>query len=81
MPLTDIPGTTRTGKSTATLDGVFRRNRDHNTSGAAVMRCPRWVTLRHSQRSPKCRLLGYKRTSILCGWTSDSSQELTWDVH
>ena len=43
MPLTDIPGTTRTGKSTATLDGVFRRNRDHNTSGAAVMRCPRWV--------------------------------------
>jgi len=48
MPLTDIPGTTRTGKSTATLDGVFRRNRDHNTSGAAVMRCPRWVNFRRS---------------------------------
>ena len=40
---------------------------------AGLPECPSWVTLRHSQRSLKFRLLGYKRTSILCGWTSDSS--------
>ncbi len=40
MPLTGISGTTRIGKSTASLGDVFRRNRDHNTSGAVVTRCP-----------------------------------------
>ena len=38
MPLTGIPGTTRTETSTASLIDVFRRNRDRNTSGAVVTR-------------------------------------------
>ncbi len=37
-------------------------------------RLPSRVTLRHSQPCPKCRLLGYKRTSISGGWRSVDSQ-------
>ena len=52
MPLTGIPGATRTGKSTASLDDVFGCNRGHNTSGAVVTRCPLRVTSRRTGASP-----------------------------
>ena len=38
MPRIGIQDATRTGISTASLDDLFRRNRDHNTSGAEVTR-------------------------------------------
>ncbi len=62
MPLTGIPGITRTGESTASLDDVFGCNRGHNTSGAGVTRCPLRVRNGPSATPPERPLLRAKQT-------------------
>ena len=76
MPLTGIFGTTCIGKSTASLGDVFRRNRDHNTSGAVVTRCP----LRAQAEVGRLSLIKRQRSMITRPLVPYNFQLLTTDT-